>query len=137
MSRKVRTPLVGAGVHTVKAAPQGSFALSYDTPADADMVMTSTPAVRMVTIRRGLQDVGLQVVRPFTIKIKQAGQDNYVASFSEAGAHASGDSIQESFNNLKDTIAHLFWRLSTLDQQKMTVRARSQRDAMVRHFARA
>lgn len=55
------------------------------------------------------------ILKPISAKITSNGQD-YIASFLEANISASGDSIDQSVDNLKDIIQLKFLRLSETEE---------------------
>jgi hypothetical protein len=84
--------------------------------------------------RNSLADVGLLIIAPFQVEISQLGEDNYVARFCAANAHASGDTADEAITSLKDVIRHLYWRLSTLPDAQLGCAARQQKAVLSRHL---
>ena len=52
-----------------------------------------------------------KILRPIVATISSNGQD-YIASFKEANISASGDTVEESVENLKDIIQLKFLRLT-------------------------
>ncbi len=59
----------------------------------------------MQTFITSLLDTQFKIVKPIPVIIMKFSPGNYIANVPIANIGASGDTVQEAINNLKDTIA--------------------------------
>lgn len=106
-------------------------------PSRIEMRPEDWTALLVVFNEIALQNFNLLVKDPFTVLVQKVDDGNYVASWQEANVFASGDTLAESIENLKDTINHLFWRLSSLRNSQMGRDAQDQKVTLLKHIASA
>ncbi|MGO9056340.1 MAG: hypothetical protein ACLQU2_03005 [Candidatus Binataceae bacterium] len=59
-----------------------------------------------------------RLLKPITVQVKCLGEDDFLASFSDADMAISGDSAQEAFQNLA---AHILDVLEVFEQEESTL----------------
>lgn len=115
----------------------GSLGEARITPSTTDNYTSSSGTPTCYASRiRSLPDKDLAVVLPLNVVTEQYAEDNYVSSVQEAMVYASGDTIQESIENLRWTVCHLFNRLNTFSNDRLGNRAKRQKIVLSRHLAR-
>ncbi|MDZ4656394.1 MAG: hypothetical protein SH868_02320 [Bythopirellula sp.] len=78
----------------------------------------------------------LAILVPFTVVTEHLADDNYVASIQSARVYASADTYTEVIENLRNTLCHLYWRLTTIKNENLGDKAKEQKAVLNRHIAR-